>query len=85
MNSHAKSAGNMDVHPVHLFVSAGRAPQIPHRAPPIHALPDDEFLAELRRLNGTPRELLDHEELMEVMLPILRADFALYETYLILD
>jgi medium-chain acyl-[acyl-carrier-protein] hydrolase len=70
------------VHPVRLFASAGRAPQIPHRAPPIHTLPDNQFLAELRRLNGTPRELLDHEELMEVMLPILRADFALYETYL---
>jgi medium-chain acyl-[acyl-carrier-protein] hydrolase len=70
------------LHPVRLFVSAGRAPQIPHRARPIHTLPDNEFLTELRRLNGTPRELLDHEELMEVMLPILRADFALYETYL---
>jgi medium-chain acyl-[acyl-carrier-protein] hydrolase len=70
------------LHPVRLFVSAGRAPQIPHRAPPIHTLPDNEFLTELRRLNGTPRELLDHEELMEVMLPIVRADFALYETYL---
>jgi len=70
------------VHPVRLFASAGRAPQIPHRTPPIHNLADKEFLAELRRLNGTPRELLDHEELMEVMLPILRADFALYETYL---
>jgi medium-chain acyl-[acyl-carrier-protein] hydrolase len=70
------------VHPVRLFASAGRAPQIPHRAAPINTLPDGEFLAELRRLNGTPRELLDHEELMEVMLPILRADFALYETYL---
>jgi medium-chain acyl-[acyl-carrier-protein] hydrolase len=70
------------VHPVRLFASAGRAPQIPHRAPPIHTLPDNQFLTELRRLNGTPRELLDHEELMEVMLPILRADFALYETYL---
>jgi medium-chain acyl-[acyl-carrier-protein] hydrolase len=70
------------VHPVRLFASAGRAPQIPHRTPPIHNLANEEFLAELRRLNGTPRELLDHEELMEVMLPILRADFALYETYL---
>jgi medium-chain acyl-[acyl-carrier-protein] hydrolase len=70
------------LHPVRLVASAGRAPQIPHRASPIHTLPDKEFLAELRRLNGTPRELLDHEELMEVMLPILRADFALYETYL---
>jgi medium-chain acyl-[acyl-carrier-protein] hydrolase len=70
------------VHPVRLFASGGRAPQIPHRAPPIHTLPDNEFLAELRRLNGTPRELLDHKELMAVMLPILRADFALYETYM---
>ena len=69
------------LHPVRLFVSAGRAPQIPNRGPPIHVLPEKEFLAELRRLNGTPGELLDHQELMEIMLPILRADFALYETY----
>jgi medium-chain acyl-[acyl-carrier-protein] hydrolase len=72
------------VHPVRLFVSAGRAPQIPHRVPPIHTLPDKEFLVELRRLNGTPSELLDHEELMDIMLPLLRADFALYETYVYL-
>ena len=69
------------VHPVRLFVSAGRAPHIPHRGPPIHTLAEKEFLAELRRLNGTPSELLDHEELMEIMLPLLRADFALYENY----
>lgn len=69
------------VHPVHLFVSAGRAPQIAHRGPLIHTLPEKEFLAELRGLNGTPSELLDHKELMEIMLPLLRADFALYETY----
>jgi len=70
------------VHPLRLFVSAGRAPQIPHRGPRIHTLPDKEFLMELRRLNGTPSELLGHEELMEIMLTVLRADFALYETYL---
>ena len=69
------------VHPVRLFVSAGRAPQIPHRDSPIHTLPKKEFLAELRRLNGMPCALLDHEELMEIMLPLLRADFAVYETY----
>jgi medium-chain acyl-[acyl-carrier-protein] hydrolase len=69
------------VQPVQLFVSAGRAPQIPHRDAPVHALPEKEFLAELRRLNGTPNELLEHKELMEIMLPPLRADFALYETY----
>jgi len=67
--------------PVRLFASAARAPQIPPRHRPIHALPDEEFLEELRRLNGTPGEVLEHPELMEIMLPALRADFAVYETY----
>jgi medium-chain acyl-[acyl-carrier-protein] hydrolase len=69
------------LHPACLLVSAAGAPQLPHRGSPIHALPDKEFLAELRRLNGTPSELLDHEELMKIMLPLLRADFAVYENY----
>ena len=67
--------------PVRLFVSAGPAPQIPHRGLPIHNLPEGEFTAELRRLNGTPAELLDHRELMDIVIPSLRADFALYESY----
>jgi medium-chain acyl-[acyl-carrier-protein] hydrolase len=67
--------------PVRLFVSAGPAPQIPHRGLPIHNLPERELAAELRRLNGTPAELLDHRELMDIVIPSLRADFALYESY----
>jgi len=69
------------VQPVRLFVSADRAPQIPQRDRPIHALPDSEFLVELRRLNGIPEKVLEDVELMQVMLPVLRADFAVYETY----
>jgi medium-chain acyl-[acyl-carrier-protein] hydrolase len=69
------------VQPVRLFASADRAPQIPRQDRPIHALPEGEFLAELRRLNGTPGKVLEHDELMRIMLPILRADFAVYETY----
>jgi len=69
------------VQPVRLFISADRAPQIPNRDPPIHNLPEGEFLVELRRLNGTPREVLEDEELRQIMLPLLRADFAVYETY----
>ena len=67
--------------PVRLFVSAGPAPQIPHRGLPIHDLPEKEFAAELHRLDGTPGELLNHKELMDIVLPSLRADFALYESY----
>jgi medium-chain acyl-[acyl-carrier-protein] hydrolase len=69
------------VQPVRLFVSADRAPQIPHRDRPIHALPEGEFLEELRRLNGIPGKVLEEVELMQMMLPVLRADFAVYETY----
>src|SRR2546423_358721 len=46
-----------------------------------HGLPLAEFRKELRRLNGTPAAVLDHEELMELLLPTLRADFAVCETY----
>ena len=67
--------------PVHLIVSGHSAPQIPDRRPPIHALPDDVFIAELRKLNGTPEEVLQNQELLSLLLPILRADFQLSETY----
>lgn len=69
------------VQPVRLFVSAARAPQIPLRHRPIHALPEAEFLLELRRLNGIPGKVLQHAELMQLMLPMLRADFSVFETY----
>jgi medium-chain acyl-[acyl-carrier-protein] hydrolase len=67
--------------PSHLFVSGRRAPQLPDSDAPIHALPDAEFLEELRRLNGTPDAVLQNGELMQLLLPTLRADFAVLETY----
>ena len=65
----------------HLFVSGRRAPQLPERDPEIHTLPDAEFLVEVQRLNGTPKEVLDHSELMELLIPMLRADFSICGTY----
>lgn len=69
------------VEPAHLFVAGCRAPQIPDPDPLVHGLPDDEFVAHLRRLNGTPAEVFEHPELMRLMLPLLRADFEAVETY----
>lgn len=69
------------IQPAQLFVSGRRAPQIPQIEPLTYNLPDDEFLCELRRLNGTPEEVLTQPELMELMLPILRSDFSLCQTY----
>ncbi|OKH20892.1 putative thioesterase [Hydrococcus rivularis NIES-593] len=70
------------IFPVHLFVSGRRAPQIPNSHAPIYDLQETEFLEKLRAFNGTPAEVLEHKELMELMIPILRADFAVLETYL---
>ncbi len=70
-----------DLTPQHLFVSACRAPQIPDPYPPIHQLEKSEFIEELRRYNGTPEAVLQNQELMDLLLPCLRADFAVLETY----
>lgn len=67
--------------PLHLFVSGRPAPQLPLKERPVHALPHDDFVAELRRLEGTPEEVLQHAELLELIVPLLRADFSLGETY----
>jgi len=68
--------------PPELLVVSGRnAPTagLSHR--PIHALPDDEFLAALDRLGGTPAPVLDRPDLIRVYLPALRADLRLAESY----
>ncbi|MER7930156.1 thioesterase domain-containing protein [Streptomyces sp. NPDC096057] len=69
-------------HPPALLIASGSAP--PHRAAATrthHTLPDDEFLAEVVGLGGVPRAVLDEPELVQVMLPVLRADFTAAETY----
>ena len=71
--------------PEHMFVSGHGAPELPRQAPPIHALPDARFIDELRMYNGTPEEILRNDEVMELLLPVLRADFALVETYEYVD
>ncbi|HEX5709308.1 MAG TPA: thioesterase II family protein [Pyrinomonadaceae bacterium] len=67
--------------PSHLFVSGRSAPQVPDADKRTYDLPEPEFIEELRRLNGTPQEVLDHPELMQMMIPILRADFETIQTY----
>jgi medium-chain acyl-[acyl-carrier-protein] hydrolase len=67
--------------PQHFFAAGHGAPQLPRTRSPIHHLPDAEFTEELRRYNGTPEAVLANRELRQLLYPILRADFAIYETY----
>jgi medium-chain acyl-[acyl-carrier-protein] hydrolase len=67
--------------PVHLFVSGHHAPHLPALRPPTFHLPEPEFIEELRRLQGTPEVVLQNAELLQLLLPLLRADFAISEGY----
>lgn len=66
--------------PAHLFVSAEPAPDHP-RDSQLHTLADAEFLRQVRARGGIPAELADNQELLELLLPVLRADFTWSETY----
>lgn len=68
--------------PVHLFVSARRAPHLPDPDSALHQLPDDAFVDGLqRRYNAIPDVILQDPEYLQLFLPTLRADFAVVETY----
>ncbi len=71
-----------NVLPVHFIASGSSAPFVKSKKNPTYHLPDAEFLDRLRELNGTPEEVLNNHELMQLMLPVLRADFKIVETYL---
>jgi surfactin synthase thioesterase subunit len=71
--------------PACLFVSGARAPQLRRDHVPRPAPTDGELIEELRRLEGIPKELLQNREWLEVTLPALRADTALYRNYVYQD
>lgn len=64
-----------------LYVSARVAPCIALKSQPMSTLPEDEFIQALARFNGSEKGVLQHAELMKLMIPTLRADFALHENY----
>ncbi|MFC0047526.1 thioesterase II family protein [Rheinheimera tilapiae] len=64
----------------HLLLSARPAPQLPVRSRRSH-LTNDMLIDELRRLGGTPQELLQNPQLLALVLPVLRADYAMLENY----
>jgi medium-chain acyl-[acyl-carrier-protein] hydrolase len=73
LTSHAK--------PIHLFAAAMSPPHIPSSRRNINHLGDEEFIEELRALRGTPQEVFENPELLQLVLPVLRSDFRMVETY----
>lgn len=67
--------------PLHLLLSGHRAPHRPPLNPPIHQESNQLFLARIKDMGGTPDKFFEMTDLVELMLPTLRADFTVWETY----
>lgn len=71
--------------PVHLILSGTGSPDLPPTSEPIALLPKEAFIEKLRQFNGTPPAVFDYPELLDIIVPILRADFTACESYWPLD
>ncbi|HEU4962708.1 MAG TPA: thioesterase domain-containing protein [Bacilli bacterium] len=67
--------------PCHLFLSGREAPQTIHPKTNYHQLSDEEFLKVVLSYGGNTKDILENKELLQLFLPILRADFKMAETY----
>ena len=67
--------------PVQLLVSGRCAPQVIDPDLKLHKLSDEDFIIGLRKYNGTPEAVLEDKDLMALLIPLLRADFQVCETY----
>ncbi len=68
--------------PERLFVSARRPPDVPEPDAPVHGLPEAQFLDALQRRYGAiPEAIRQERELLDLLLPVVRADIEAVETY----
>ena len=67
--------------PSGLIVSGRPSPEYPLTRKRIASLPDNEFLKGLDEFNGTPKEILQNQDLVDLFLPLWRADFSMAESY----
>jgi surfactin synthase thioesterase subunit len=64
------------------IVSGRRAPTVPNTEAPLHRLPDDQFVEALvARYDAIPKVIRDEPELMALFMPVLKADFEVFETH----
>ncbi len=71
--------------PKMLISSGARAPQFRRGYTPPPDPSEEDFLAELRRLEGIPSEALNDPAILRAILPVLSADATLYRHYVYSD
>lgn len=67
--------------PARFIASGGRPPHLPALSAPLSELSDEDLIKKLKKFNGTPSLVLENAELLELYLPLLRADFKLAESH----
>jgi surfactin synthase thioesterase subunit len=67
--------------PRHVILSARAAPHLPLRRAPVARLSREGLKRWLRQVNGTPEAVLQSREMMDLLLPLLRADLELDDNY----
>ncbi len=69
------------ISPLSLFVAAHRAPDLPPKRPPLAQASDSVLIEALRELQGIPEAVFENGELLQLLLPIIRDDFKIAESY----
>jgi medium-chain acyl-[acyl-carrier-protein] hydrolase len=72
---------NNGVCPIHLFVSGAKPPSMRGEIPQYEEMTQAELISLLRTYDGTPAEVLDNPELLDIVLPSLRADLVSVRNY----
>lgn len=67
--------------PKHIFLSGCTAPHVKYGEKKLHLLSNDDFLKELTELGGMSQEILNNREILDLYLPVIRADYRIYELY----
>jgi medium-chain acyl-[acyl-carrier-protein] hydrolase len=67
--------------PIHLFLSGSVNPRYRERTKFRSTFTDEQLTEELKSFNGAVTAVFNDSELMRIMLPTIRADFKLCETY----
>lgn len=77
-----KLSERFGIEPNHMYFCANNAPHIDENEPWIHNLDDADFIKEISRFGGIPDEILREPELLNLFLPIMRADFKIENEYI---
>ncbi|MEM9103882.1 MAG: thioesterase domain-containing protein, partial [Pseudomonadota bacterium] len=67
--------------PRHYIASGSSAPHVCREHKHVSHLTDEEFIEGLMRFDGPIEKIISNQELVELFLPLLRADFNIADTY----